>query len=560
MSDASSASSSSSGGPSAVTPAVHLGFSEPIEHAEDVETIAHNSPIWSDWDGGKIGGRPSWLNPRDVPVGPLRCRACAKRNALASKSADSMVASDANADGGESSSADQKVASETRDVNAHDGSRTPATTESATIMRFLCQTYCPADAESNPRNEAAFHRTIYVFACPSIECSTSPSPDSVLVLRGQLSKENDFYPAITKDRENDFDSWEKHKSASWDANLCEVCGCKAGGRCPKQNLWFCCREHQKEHLKCCRTKNGSANNEEDDRNVKLLPSLYAESELVVEDEPSVKKTTNDEEERLRQEMDKVAMFSTSEKDEKMKDGVGKEEEELDENLEQTDLNDMTGAAGTGTSDAATLEFYSRIGTGDGGVKDQCLRYCRWHEAEGECDDKNAFGSDVNADVDVSTGGGGPLWVSSRDIPSKNDISSCQHCGAPRKFELQLMPQMLSYLFGDRSQDKTRDAVASEEVRAALLAASNIAEQAKWEGREGELPSDFKKRHDGAVQKVRNALLVGGSSAKQGGDGMDWGVIAVYTCTASCGDGIVNDGTKMGAYREEFAWRQQPLGV
>ena len=142
MSDASSA-SSSSGGPSAATPAVHLGFSEPIENPEDVETIAHNSPIWSDWDGGKIGGRPSWLNPRDVPVGPLRCRACAKRNALAPKSPDKMVASDTNDDGDESSSADQNSASETRDVNAH--TRTSATTESATIMRFLCQTYCPAD-------------------------------------------------------------------------------------------------------------------------------------------------------------------------------------------------------------------------------------------------------------------------------------------------------------------------------------------------------------------------------------------------------------------------------
>ena len=386
----------------------------------------------------------------------------------------------------------------------------------------------------------------------------------MLVLRGQLPKENDFYPAITKDRENDFDSWEKNKSTSWDVNLCEVCGCKAGGRCPKQNLWFCCREHQKEHLKCCRTKNGSAN-EEADRKVKLLPSLYAESELVVEDEPSVKKTTNDEEERLRQEMDKVAMFSTSDKDEKTKDDAAspdarKEEEELDENLEQTDLNDMTGAAGTGTSDATTLEFYSRIGRGDGGAKDQCLRYCRWHEDDGKYDDNNSSGSDANADVDDSSRGGGPLWVSCRDIPSKDDISPCQHCGAPRKFELQIMPQMLSYLFGDRSQDKTRDAVASEEVRAALLAASNIAEQAKREGREGELPSDFKKRHDGAVQKVRNALLIGGSGEKQGGDGMDWGVIVVYTCTASCGDGIMDYGKDMGAYRDEFAWRQQPLGV
>jgi hypothetical protein len=40
-------------------------------------------------------------------------------------------------------------------------------------------------------------------------------------------------------------------------------------------------------------------------------------------------------------------------------------------------------------------------------------------------------------------------------------------------------------------------------------------------------------------------------------GVDWGVIAVYTCTASCGDGgIVCE--ENGCYREEVAWLQPPL--
>lgn len=522
MSDTSSASGSSAAG------AVHLGFSLPIESPDDIKNIAHNSPIWSDWDGGKIGGDPSWLNPRDLPIGPLRCKACAKRNELAAKAAPP---------------------SETRDGKSND---TPSPSQNSTIMRFLCQTYCPADAESTPPNAAAFHRTLYVFACPSIECSTNPTPDSVLVIRSQLPKDNDFYPRSTRDREDDFDDWDKHKSNTWDVNLCTVCGCKAGGRCPKQNLWFCGREHQKEHLKHGNKRSNGIGNKGD--KAKLLPSVYTETELVVEDEPSVKKTTEDDEERLRQEMDKVAMFSSSDEDKKKDDAKssGDDDEELDENLEQTDLNDMTGAAGTGTSDTATLEFYSRIGRGNGDVKDQCLRYCRWKEGDNDDGDADSD-SDENNDVD-------PLWVSSRDVLSKDAILPCQYCGAPRKFELQLMPQMLSYLFGGRSDDKLKDAAASEEVRAALLAASNIAEQAKQEGREGELPADFKKRHDEAVQRVRNTLLLGGTGAKQGGDGMDWGTIAVYTCTASCGDGKVVDENKFGAYREEFAWRQQSLGV
>lgn len=142
----------------------------------------------------------------------------------------------------------------------------------------------------------------------------------------------------------------------------------------------------------------------------------------MEDEPTSKKTTADEEERLRQEMDKVAMFSTSDEGKKkakiveeMGDDEGgddgkDDEEELDENLEQTDLNDMTGAAGTGTSDAATLEFYSRIGRGDGDVKEQCLRYCRWKETDAGADD---------GDDDGEAKEGGPLWVSSTNVPSSS---------------------------------------------------------------------------------------------------------------------------------------------
>ena len=505
--------------------AVHLGFSVPVESPDDLEAIAHNSPIWSDWDGGKIGGKPSWLNPRDVPAGPLRCRACTKRNE-AKGNVDGIGADDSNNKAKE-----------------------------ATTMRFLCQTYCPADEESTPSNAAAFHRTLYVFACPSTECSTNPTSESVLILRGQLPQDNDFYPRSTKDREDDFDNWTQNESEVHGVNLCAVCGCKAGGRCPKQNLWFCGKDHQKEY-------NKHAKDGDEKRDLShSLPSVYAESELVVEDEPTSKKTTADEEERLRQEMDKVAMFSTSDEgkkkskiveemdDDGVEDDGNDEEEDLDKNLEQTDLNDMTGAAGTGTSDAATLEFYSRIGRGDGDVKEQCLRYCRWKETNVGADDD---------DDDEEAKEGGPLWVSSSNVPSENDIPPCEHCGAPRKFELQIMPQMLNYLFGGNNDDKGKDAVASEEVRAALLAASNIAEQAKREGREGELPADFKKRHEEAVERVRNALLLGGSGMKSGGDGMDWGVIAVYTCTASCGGG--GAGAKYGAYREEFAWRQKPLGV
>ena len=49
------------------------------------------------------------------------------------------------------------------------------------------------------------------------------------------------------------------------------------------------------------------------------------------------------------------------------------------------------------------------------------------------------------------------------------------------------------------------------------------------------------------------------SNEDGEEMLDWGTIAVYTCTASCGGGgIVTGNEENGAYLEEVAWMQPPL--
>ena len=53
----------------------------------------------------------------------------------------------------------------------------------------------------------------------------------------------------------------------------------------------------------------------------------------------------------------------------------------------------------------------------------------------------------------------------------------------------------------------------------------------------------------AVARVQANLLESSSE-------VDWGVVAVYTCTNSCG-GDDND-RELGAYRQEFAWKQPSL--
>jgi len=75
----------------------------------------------------------------------------------------------------------------------------------------------------------------------------------------------------------------------------------------------------------------------------------------------------------------------------------------------------------------------------------------------------------------------PLWISPKNQIDLENVPKCKYCGGQREFEFQIMPQLLNYLNIDH----------------------------------------FEK------------------------DSLDWGIIACYTCSGSCGDGSK-------AYFEEFA--------
>ncbi len=71
---------------------------------------------------------------------------------------------------------------------------------------------------------------------------------------------------------------------------------------------------------------------------------------------------------------------------------------------------------------------------------------------------------------------------------------------------------------------------------------------------------MKSAREALLGVIENDKQAGeGTSSKKGerGGNLDWGTIAVYTCTASCGNGgIVSK--ENGAYMEEVAWMQPPL--
>lgn len=446
---------------------------------------SHNSPKWIDWDGGKIGGKPSWLNPKDIPQNaPLRCTVCQKRN----------------------------IESGCEDVEA-------------TPLRFLLQIYSPADSET--RNEDAFHRSLYVFCCPHPLCSSLENVhESVVVLRGQLPKESEFYPIECDDDEGEEDKeelWGKHKSEEWGVNLCTICGQRASGRCPTVKQWFCCKTHQRYYHKALKKANGCH------ENVDVSNYIYQESELVVEEEPMEQSGSESNVDDV-DEINKSSIFA---------DTVDKS----DELLEQSDLNEITGSGAEGTSDPWTLEFYTRIGRANGDVKSQCLRYCRWP------DDRNDDGDDL-------AGTNGPLWISSDDkIVSDDDVPCCEYCGAKRRFEFQIMPQIMHYLRDSSAEvkDVSRgQSTLTQEGKTALLAAADIVNKAKEQGTESELPEGFQRKQEELVNKFKAAIF----DDERKGDQLDFGTITIFTCTESCASSKLDE--LYGCYRKEFAWRQKPL--
>jgi len=547
---------------------VQLGFALPLHNnnspddgsnaSECNPELGHQSPHWSEWDGGKIGGCPSWLNPRDLPEAtPLRCRGpcCSIEHG-----------------------------------------------KQGTTLRFITQLYCPADDVTE--NESAFHRSLYVFACPT--CCSAPTPiqendgssitpsathhlsQCIRVLRCQLPKHNDFYPTTGDGESNDDDDeWTKHTSHHWakstnndKLNLCAVCGHGSSGKCPKQKLWFCGPDHQKE---CLRASKQQQENEDDDSNddvlipIKYLQSVCYESELVVEEEPTA--TTDDNDTTL----DNNDIATT-----KYENALfpSKDITDADADLEQSDLNALTGnvslaQAATGVTDPTTLAFYARMAIGgtENDVRNQCLRYCRWPEPSEATTTTQADEEEEVEEV--------PLWLSSNDRPPSQSATSektdstippfpppCQYCGAPRAFEFQILPQMLHHLLqspenadtttaanngSDESNEKSSRQVLTDSEMAILMEAKSKIESGM------DLPEGFLEQHEAALANAREALLgvsnnnngKGGSDEGGSKGGLDWGTIAVYTCTASCGDGGVVSGEN-GAYREEAAWMQPPL--
>ncbi|GMS90362.1 hypothetical protein PENTCL1PPCAC_12537, partial [Pristionchus entomophagus] len=161
---------------------VYLGFAAPYDTDDLYRLSSCFLPL------GKVGGKPSWLNPVAIPKSEeLACKSCTKP------------------------------------------------------LCFLLQVYATADSDS----AHSFHRTIFLFVCRNPACSKANDPSNLVAFRCCLPRVNAWYGA---DGPLDADLVMEDELPCAPAGspaLCRICGCFASKKCAKcGEAWYCSKEHQ----------------------------------------------------------------------------------------------------------------------------------------------------------------------------------------------------------------------------------------------------------------------------------------------------------------------------
>lgn len=301
-------------------------------------------------------------------------------------------------------------------------------------LLFLLQIYAPFQ-----HIDEAFHRTIFVFCCRKEKCNQFKA------FRSQLPRVNQFYssepPNYDDLNDDDDDDDNDLDYDQFGVKLCSVCGCPAPKACGKcKNVNYCSKKHQKidwnegNHKMNC----GKESNKKQILKTRFISALFPEYEIEIEsisegeNNSENSDSSDDETEKMKDLNECINKLKPKYQNEKLKDFDEEESEEQ----------------------KVFQEFISQCKND----KDQVIRYYR--------------NNDASIDID-------PLWTTSKNKPSM--IPNCENCGSKRKFEFQIMPQLLRLILNDE-------------------------------------------------------------------DELDWGIIAVYTCSASCS--IQNIG-----YKHEFIWKQ-----
>ncbi|KAN0047510.1 hypothetical protein ACTA71_001892 [Dictyostelium dimigraforme] len=388
---------------------VVLGFTE-----QDFD----KSQLTSNYFPTKVGGKPAWLDLGNIPKKEeLVCEKCSKQ------------------------------------------------------MSFLIQIYAPFDEK-----EDCFHRMIHIFCCKDPRCGY------YVAIRTQLPQVNEFYPIDADERKYDEDYKTIYKNQPEynknRQNTCEYCGCFAKSNCSGcKKVHYCSKEHQQldwqlghsEQCKILKEINGDI---EDNENVnKKLPRkrvsefLYKEFDVITESQElkdfppptttataTTTTTTTSADNTTPDSIDKLKIDS----DDEYEDDNDEDDIDLDENGNAIYKNEIgkelipANGGETITNDPeaiSKLEDYANE-TGKKAeineetfskIKDKSLIYFKRIVAKDQSQILR-YSKDSNYPI---------LWVSDTDQPP-SPIPSCSNCGSNRKFEFQILPQLLYFLDMDSS--------------------------------------------------------------------------------------------------------------
>nr|XP_010918797.1 programmed cell death protein 2 isoform X1 [Elaeis guineensis]XP_010918798.1 programmed cell death protein 2 isoform X1 [Elaeis guineensis]XP_010918799.1 programmed cell death protein 2 isoform X1 [Elaeis guineensis] len=275
-------------------------------------------------------------------------------------------------------------------------------------LEFLLQVYAPISEK-----ESTFHRTLFVFMCPSMSCLLRDQHEqwrrdenprrSLKVFRCQLPRSNPFYSSEPPRRDG------TDKPLSIGAALCSWCGTWKGDKiCSScRRTRYCSEKHQGMHWRSghkndCRQiiTSSEASASIPGNNRGKLPAigkatcstLWPEYEIVIEDE--------------------LAFDTEMCEDNSCATALVSKHDKIDETFQL--LSDKFEADDNKKSWAS---FEERIAK----APEQVLRYCR--------------------DLKVK-----PLWPLSVGRPSEAHLPKCNYCKGPLCYEFQIMPQLL-YYFG-----------------------------------------------------------------------------------------------------------------
>ncbi|XP_019190514.1 PREDICTED: programmed cell death protein 2 isoform X1 [Ipomoea nil] len=271
-------------------------------------------------------------------------------------------------------------------------------------LQFMLQVYAPLTEK-----DSTFHRTVFVFMCPSMSCLLKDQHEqwkrhpgatlrSVKVFRCQMPRLNSFYSSEPPKNDG------TDKPSGDGAALCSWCGTWRGDKVCSgcKTVRYCSEKHQAAHWQSGHKKNCFSNISLNESNsngtaARMLKgkfnlqtvaskSLWPEYEISNEDECD--EVSDDH-------THSTSLVSASQADET--------------------YNSLLDSFEGDDDKKSWASFQERISR----APDQVLRYCRYAKAK-------------------------PLLPVSSGQPSNSDIPKCSYCGGPRAFEFQILPQLLYY--------------------------------------------------------------------------------------------------------------------